>query len=117
VLQVLQDYNKQQLIYFMEEVKLNLDDKGHGTFYIMDGEGQIGEMEISISGQNLTVYHTEVATKAEGKGYAKKLLNAMVDHARSNHLKVIPLCPYVHAQFKRHPDEYADVWNKEQETK
>jgi len=101
----------------MEEVKLNLDDKGHGAFYIMDGEEQIGEMEIQISGQDLTVYHTEVAEKAEGKGYAKKLLNAMVGHARTNHLKVTPLCPYVHAQFGRHPQEYADVWNKENEAK
>jgi predicted GNAT family acetyltransferase len=99
----------------MDEIKLNLNAKGHGAFYIKDGEEQIGEMVVGISGPNLTVYHTEVSTKDEGKGYAKKLLNAMVDYARSNHLKVIPLCPYVHAQFKRHPEEYADVWNKGQE--
>jgi predicted GNAT family acetyltransferase len=99
----------------MDEVKLNLNDKGHGAFYIMDGADQLGEMVVSITGSNLTVYHTEVSTKAEGKGYAKKLLNEMVDYARKNNLKVIPLCPYVHAQFKRHPQEYADVWNKEQE--
>lgn len=47
----------------------------------------------------------------------KRCSIAMVEHARTNHLKVIPLCPYVHAQFKRHPEEYADVWNKEQENK
>jgi hypothetical protein len=69
-------------------------------------------MVVSISGKNLTVYHTEVSAKAEGKGFAKKMLNAMVEHARKNSLKVIPLCPYVHAQFKRHPDEYADIWNQ-----
>ena len=96
----------------MEEVKLKLDEKGHGHFFILDGEEQVAEMEISISGNDLTVYHTEVSSKAEGKGLAKKLLAAMADHARKNALKVIPLCPYVHAQFKRHPDEYADVWNK-----
>lgn len=101
----------------MDDVKLNLNDKGHGEFYIMDGAEQMGEMVVSISGSNLTVYHTEVSTKAEGKGYAKKMLNKMVEHARTNHLKVIPLCPYIHAQFKRHPEEYADVWPKEQENK
>jgi predicted GNAT family acetyltransferase len=99
----------------MDEVKLNLNDKGHGAFYIMDGADQLGEMVVSITSSNLTVYHTEVSAKAEGKGYAKKLLNEMVDYARKNNLKVIPLCPYVHAQFKRHPKEYADVWNKEPE--
>jgi uncharacterized protein len=75
----------------------------------------MGEMVVSITGSNLTVFHTEVSTKAEGKGYAKKLLNEMADYARKNNLKVIPLCPYVHAQFKRHPLEYADIWNKQEE--
>ena len=96
----------------MDEVTLKLDDKNHGGFYIMDGEEQLAEMEISISGNDLTVYHTEVSPKAEGKGLGKKLLATMVDHARQHALKVMPLCTYVHAQFKRHPDEYADVWNQ-----
>jgi predicted GNAT family acetyltransferase len=99
----------------MTPVELKLDKKNNGGFYIMDGEEQIAEMAISISGKNLTVYHTEVLEKAEGKGLGKKLLSAMVDHARKNGLKVIALCPFVHAQFKRYPEEYADIWNKESE--
>ena len=97
----------------MDEVKLILNEKNHGGFYVLDGAEQLGEMVVSISASDLTVYHTEVPAKAEGKGYAKKMLNAMVNYARTNNLKVIPLCPYVHAQFKRHTDEYADVWNEE----
>ena len=96
----------------MEEVKLEFLENGHGHFFINEEGEQLGEMEISISGNELTVYHTEVSPKAEGKGFAKKLLAAMVDHARKNALKVIPLCPYVLAQFRRHPEEYADVWAK-----
>jgi predicted GNAT family acetyltransferase len=79
----------------------------------MDGDERIGEMLISISGKEMTVYHTEVVPKAEGKGLAKQMLNEMVAYARKNNLKVIALCPYVHAQFTRHPDEYADVWKKD----
>jgi predicted GNAT family acetyltransferase len=94
----------------MEEVQLTLNEKKHGRFYINEGEEQIAEMQIGISGDDLTVYHTEVLQKAEGKGLAKKLLSAMVDYARTNNLKVIALCPYVFAQFKRHPEEYADIW-------
>lgn len=93
----------------MDEVQLKLNEKGEGAFYIPDGEEQLGEMVIGIKKDILTVYHTEVLEKAEGKGFAKKLLSAMVDYARKNSLKVIPLCPYVHLQFRRHPDDYADI--------
>ncbi len=96
----------------MEEVKLNLDKKGHGHFYINEDDEQIAEMEVSILENVLTVYHTEILPKAEGKGLAKKLFSSTVDYARKNELKVIALCPYVHAQFKRHPEEYADIWDK-----
>ncbi len=99
----------------MDNIKLYLDEKGRGAFTISEGDEQLGEMVISIDGANLTVYHTEVDARAEGKGYAKKLLTAMVDHARKNDLKVTALCPYVHAQFKRHADVYADIWNREEE--
>lgn len=97
----------------MSEVKFSLNDKGHGAFYVMNGEERIGEMDISINEKKLTVYHTEVAPEAEGQGLAKQMLQTMVDHARKNKLQVIPLCPYVHAQFKRHPADYADIWDPE----
>jgi predicted GNAT family acetyltransferase len=99
---------------FMNEVQLQLDEKHRGAFYIVDNDERIAEMDVGITGDTLIAYHTEVSPKAEGKGFAKALLAAMVAHARTNHLKVLPLCPYVHAQFKRHPDEYADIWLKEE---
>lgn len=98
----------------MEEVKLTLNEQKQGAFYIMDGDEKLGEMGIGIAGSNLTVYHTEVSPKAEGKGYAKTLLNQMVAYARKHHLNVIPLCPYVHAQFVRHPADYADIWKPQE---
>lgn len=99
----------------MAEVKFNLDENNNGAFTILDGEEQMGEMVVDIKGSNLTVYHTEVSPEAEGKGYAKELLNTMVDYARKNHMHVTPLCPFVHAQFKRHPEDYADIWKKEEQ--
>lgn len=95
----------------MEAVKLKLNGE-NGAFYLMDRGVQIGEMAVSVSGLTLTVYHTEVAAKAEGKGAAKKMLDAMADYAEKYGLKVIPLCPYVHAQFKKHPEAYAAIWHK-----
>jgi len=96
----------------MNEIILKLDDNGKGAFVIEENNERIAEMAIGISGENLTVYHTEVSEKLKGKGVASQLLTKMVAYARENKLKVIPLCPYVLAQFKRHPEEYADVWNQ-----
>ena len=95
----------------MEEVQQLFDEKGKGSFFILDGKEQIALMAVGVSGNLLTAFHTEVQPKAGGKGYAKKLLTAMTDYARKNNLKVKPLCPYVHAQFKRNGDAYKDLWN------
>jgi predicted GNAT family acetyltransferase len=79
----------------MENVHLNLDKEGHGHFYIDENNEEVAKMIIGIYDKELTVYHTEVLPKAEGKGLAKQLLNAMVDYAREKNLKVIVMCPYV----------------------
>ncbi|SFD76343.1 hypothetical protein SAMN05518672_103120 [Chitinophaga sp. CF118] len=97
----------------MDEVTLRLNQKNHGAFYLMQNGEQMGEMVIGVSDKNLTVFHTEISPQAEGKGLAMKLLEAMVTYAREHHLMVIPRCVYVHAQFKKHPDTYADIWQKE----
>jgi len=96
----------------MSDIQLKLKDNGQGAFLIEKGDVRLAEMEVAVNNGNLTVYHTEVAEELKGQGIASKLLSTMVAYARENRLKVIPLCPYVLAQFKRHSDQYADIWNK-----
>jgi len=97
----------------MATIKLELNEKQHGGFNLYENDIKIGEMAVSISNGALTVYHTEVDEAFSGQGLAKNLLDEMVAYVRKNDLKVIPLCPYVFAQFKRHPDTYADIWKKD----
>ncbi|MEO8861482.1 MAG: GNAT family N-acetyltransferase [Ginsengibacter sp.] len=96
----------------MSEVEMELDDKGQGSFYIYENNERIAKMVFGISGDKLTVYHTEVDPEDEGQGLAKKLLAALVAYARKNKLKVYPLCAFVALQFKRNPREYEDIWEK-----
>ena len=96
----------------MEDIQLKLNDAGRGAFVIEKDGDRIVEMEVGIQNGNLTVYHTEVAEMLKGQGVASKLLSEMVAYARKNKLKVVPLCSYVLAQFKRHPEQYVDIWNK-----
>ena len=97
----------------MLEVKLQMNKSGKGAFFLEEDNKPLGEMEIGISNNILTAYHTEVVREMEGKGGAKKLLEAMVEYARTNKLKVNPLCPYVLSMFKRNPAAYKDLWNHE----
>ena len=96
----------------MQQVQVHVDEQGNGRFYILEKEEQLALMEVGITGATLTAYHTEVSPKAEGRGFAKELLQAMVAYARQHQLKVVPLCPFVQAQFKRHPAMYADIWQR-----
>ena len=96
----------------MNDITLKLDENGRGAFVLEEGDERLAEMVIGISGNNLTVYHTKVSDKLKGQGVSTKLLSTMVTYAREHNLKVIALCPYVSAQFKRHPDQYQDIWNQ-----
>ncbi len=97
----------------MTDIQTTVPESGVGYFHIEEGPDRVAEMEVEVNGKEMTVYHTEVAPVLEGKGIAKQLLETMVAYAREHQLQVKPLCPYVHAQFKRHPDLYKDIWLKE----
>ena len=57
---------------------------------------------------HMVITHTEVPSPLEGQGLAAKLARAALDFARANHLRVIPLCPYI-ASFIRGHSEYHDL--------
>ena len=96
----------------METTDVLLNGRKGEVQLFSDGE-KAGKMDISVIGEKLTVYHTEVDSVYEGKGFAKILLEKLVSYAKENDLKIVPLCPYVHAQFKRNPEMYGEIWFKE----
>jgi predicted GNAT family acetyltransferase len=57
---------------------------------------------------HIVFIHTEVDDKFEGHGVGGKLARFALDDARAHGLKVTPLCPFVSAWMKRHP-EYEDL--------
>lgn len=96
----------------METTNIVLNENARGEIQLFSDGNKAGKMDILVRNQRLTVYHTEVDPQYEGRGFAKLLLEKLVSYARENDLKIVPLCPYVHAQFKRRPDEYEDIWHK-----
>ncbi len=57
----------------------------------------------------LVATHTGVPVPLQGQGLAGQLVQALLDHARRNQLKVRPQCSYVAAYLRRHPNEQEGV--------
>jgi uncharacterized protein len=57
-------------------------------------------------GDTMHLVHSEVPWELEGRGIAGELVQAALDHAAANGLKVIPQCSYVRAYMRRHPDTH-----------
>lgn len=97
----------------MNEILLKLDDAQKGAFIIEENDEIAGKMKVRLKGSDLVVYSTKVAEQMRGKNIGKQLLETMVQYARLNEFKVIPICPFVKKQFERHPEEYEDLWKKD----
>ncbi|MDR2282766.1 MAG: N-acetyltransferase [Sphingobacterium sp.] len=76
-----------------------------GAFVAYEENKKIGEMSYSIAGTDkIIVDHTEVDPEQKGKSIGKILLQKVVEHARDNNLKIIPLCPFAKAMFEKNVD-------------
>jgi predicted GNAT family acetyltransferase len=52
----------------------------------------------------MTIVHTQVDPALEGEGVAGRLVQAALDHARAENMKVEPVCPYASKYMDRHPE-------------
>lgn len=75
-----------------------------------EGVDDVGELVFTRRREGvISADHTGTPESMRGTGAALALVEAMVDHARASGLQVVPLCPYVQAQYRKHP-EWADVF-------
>lgn len=70
-------------------------------------EGQTCVADYRLEAGVLAITHTETAPRLEGRGIAGELVQALLDHAQANGLKVQPLCSYARAYMRRHPETAA----------
>ncbi|MBP0902544.1 GNAT family N-acetyltransferase [Mariniflexile gromovii] len=86
------------------------DNGKKGAFYIEIDDVKVAEMTYSNAAPNkIIIDHTEVSDSLKGQGVGYKLVDATVAYLRANNLKVIPLCPFANAVFKKKHEQYADV--------
>ena len=81
-----------------DELRYEIEEDGEvlGTIRYTRGDGVI------------TLVHTEVDPNAEGEGVGSALVQGALEDIRARGLKVRPLCPFVAAYIRRHP-EYEEI--------
>jgi predicted GNAT family acetyltransferase len=79
--------------------------------YVLSRDGHEAELTFSImSPKNIIADHTGVPDALRGTGAGRALVEHLVNDARENGIRIVPLCPFVNSERARHP-EWADVFN------
>lgn len=73
----------------------------------LEVDGYTAFIEYKESGKQMVLIHTEVPEELEGKGVGTAIVEKTLELIESNQQTLVPLCPFVIAFLKRHPD-----WNR-----
>jgi len=89
-----------------DEIKIYLQDKeAGGRYFSTERESYVAEMTFTKAGKALMIIdHTSVPPVFKGIGIGLKFMELSVSYAQENNRKIVPLCPYAAAQFKKHPE-------------
>jgi hypothetical protein len=80
-----------------------------GMFFVENNGNILAEMVYSMpTPEKMIIEHTEVSDELKGQKVGYQLVHTAVEYARTHNIKIVPLCPFANAVFKRKP-EYADV--------
>ena len=92
----------------MSEITITREDlDGRKGRYVAHFDGIDAEGEITITRRGpdvISADHTGVPDAMAGKGVAKALLDFMLQDARDNGFRIVPICPYVFGQYAKHPE-------------
>ena len=95
----------------MSEIDLDktvaTDNQNRKRYELALGE-EVAFVEYILAKGMIVFTHTEVPQAYAGKGVANRLIRFALDDARARGLSVHPLCPFVAAFIRRHP-EYQDL--------
>ena len=93
----------------MEAPPITHERSDHKGAFVMERDGKrLAEMTYSMAGIRAIIDHTTVDDALRGTGAGKKLVEAAVQWARTEKLKILPLCPFAKSVFDKTP-AYADV--------
>ncbi len=93
----------------MADIQIKKTDGPSRGRYVAVVDGVEVELTYSrMSAHSIIADHTGVPEALKGKGVGKALVEYLIADARATETKIVPLCPFVKAQYQRHP-EWSDV--------
>ena len=94
----------------LEKLVVNHNEANH-TFEVWI-DGQLSKLDYIQDAKNFVITHVGVYPEHRGQGVAAKIVEAALQHARENALRVIPMCSYAAAYIRRNP-QYMELTEQE----
>jgi uncharacterized protein len=69
------------------------------------GTTRAGFIQYRAEPGTVQLVHTEIDSAFEGQGLGERLVAGALEDLRAPGLKLVPLCPFVRANLRRHPDQ------------
>ena len=79
------------------------DNRAAHRFELVTG-GEVAVLNYQRKGDALVFVHTEVPPALRGRGIGKALVKAGLETARHDGLRIVPVCPFVEAYIRKHPE-------------
>lgn len=82
-----------------------LRDNTAASRFELDVEGHVAFADYRRQGDRLAIDHVETPAALRGGGVASQVMQGVAEAARREGLKVLPICSYAVAWFRRHPEQ------------
>lgn len=75
-----------------------------GARFEMVVNGQIAHLDYEVAGDRIRFVHIEVPPELRHHNLAEELARTGLEYARREHLRVVPICPFVREFLARHAE-------------
>jgi uncharacterized protein len=82
-----------------------VDNPKERRYELWVGETRAGVVEYLAEPATILLVHTEIDPSFEGQGLGGRLVAAVLSDLRARGLELVPLCPFVRAYLRRHPED------------
>lgn len=89
----------------MTQTNMTIQLNKHHHRFEVETDGKLSVVEYKqLDDETMALTHTEVHPDLEGKGVGSALVKGVLEYVERNNQHIVPLCAFVAAYIKRHPD-------------